>query len=59
MESYTHRAKIYGFECYFNENTGEVQGTNWFNEKMIDVFIWIDVNISSNEMFKIEIIEKL
>ncbi len=59
MQTYTHKAKLYGFECYFNEDTGEVQGTNWFNEKMIDLFVWIDLHFTQNEMFRIEIIEKL
>ena len=59
MKSYTHIAKIYGFRCYFNEETGEVEGINWLNEKMIQLFIWIDLTFSDNEQFKIEIIEKL
>lgn len=59
MKSYTHIAKIYGFKCYFNEDNGEVEGTNWLNEKMIELFVWIDLTFSDNEQFKIEIIEKL
>lgn len=59
MQEYTHKAKLYGFPCFFNENTGDVQGSNWFNEKMIDLFIWLDLTFTSNEEFKIEILEKL
>lgn len=59
MEGFTHRAQLYGFNCWFNENTGDVQGTNWFNEKMIDIFIWVDINLTQNDEFKIKIIDKL
>lgn len=36
---FTHRAKMYGFNCYFNEETMEVKGTNFFNNFMIGCFI--------------------
>jgi len=42
MEGYTHLAELYGFRCWFNEDTNEVRGTNWFNEQMISVMTWID-----------------
>ena len=56
---FTHLAKIYGFECFFNENTGDVEGTTWFNQKMIEFFIWIDVTFTSNDAFKIKLLQKL
>lgn len=59
MDSFTHIAKIYGVRCYFNENTGDIEGTNWLNQKLIEMFIWIDLNLTDNEMFKIQILEKL
>lgn len=59
MDDYTHIAKVYGFKCYFNENTGDVAGTNWFNNKMIELFVWLDVNLTENEQFAFEIIERL
>lgn len=59
MKPYTHIAKIYGFKCYFDEDTGEIEGVNWFTNKLIEIFVWLDVTFSSNEAFKIEIIEKL
>ena len=59
MKEYTHIAKIYGFKCYFNENTGEVEGTNWVNDKLIELFVYIDITLTKNEFFKIELIEKL
>ncbi|WP_419788847.1 hypothetical protein HDF19_11990 [Mucilaginibacter sp. E4BP6] len=59
MKNYTHIAKIYGFKCYFNENTGEIEGVNWIENKLIELFVWIDVTFTSNDAFKIEILEKL
>jgi hypothetical protein len=56
---YTHIAELYGFRCYFNENTNEVVGTNWFNDKMIDLCTWIEQNIGLNDGFYIKIIQKL
>lgn len=56
---FTHRAKIYGFNCYFNENTMEVRGTNWFNELMIDLFVKIEQVKPINDGFVIHKGEKL
>lgn len=58
-EKFTHLAKIYGIECYFNENTNELKGTNWFNNLLIDFFIWLDITFDFNEYFAIELIKKL
>lgn len=59
MEGYTHLAELYGFRCWFNEDTNEVKGTNWFNDKMIDLMTWIDVTFEINDGFYFKIIEKL
>lgn len=59
MEGYTHLAEIYGFRCWYNDDTGEVLGTNWFNEKMIDFFVWLDTTFEVNDGFYIKVIEKL
>lgn len=59
MEGYTHLAELYGFRCLFNEDTNEVKGINWFNEKMIDIFIWVDVTFEISDGFYIKLIEKL
>ena len=50
---FTHRAKIYGFNCYFNEDTMEVKGTNFFNEMMIELFIKIEQVKPINDGFVI------
>jgi hypothetical protein len=59
MESYTHLAEIYGIKCYFNIDTMEVKGINWFNEHLIDVFLWIEQHFPINDAFAIKIIEEL
>lgn len=59
MKDFTHIAEIYGFRCYFNENTGDIKGTNWWNEKMIDLFVWLDVTFCLGDGFYIKIIEEL
>lgn len=57
---YTHLAELYGFRCYFNIDTNEVEGTNWFNDKMIELFIWLDVEVLQfNEYFEVKIIKEL
>ena len=59
MEGYTHLAEIYGVRCYFNEYTNEMKGINWFNEKLIDFFIWLDTTFTFNDGFYIKIIKRL
>ena len=50
---FTHLAKIYGFSCYFNDETMEVLGTNWFNETMIGFFIKLEHIKPMNDGFVI------
>lgn len=59
MKSFTHLAEIYGFRCYYNVHTCEVKGTNWINEKMIDLLSWMDVKLFFNDGFEIVLIEEL
>lgn len=59
MENYTHLAEIYGVRCWYNDRTYEVKGTNWFNSRMIDFFLWIDVTFGVNDGFYIKVIEEL
>lgn len=56
---FTHIAELYGFKCYFNADTNEVKGTNWLNDQLIDLFIWLDTNFFENEYFAIKIISEL
>ena len=62
-KGFTHLSKLYGFRCYtkflYDEGV-EVEGTNWLNKKMIDLFGWLDVEIiQQSEGFEIEILEEL
>lgn len=59
MKDYTHLAELYGFRCYFNEYTNEVEGTNWFNDQMISLCTWLDVKFGINDGFYLKIIEKI
>lgn len=57
--NYTHLAELYGFRCWYNDDTGEIKGTNFFNDKMIDLFIWIDITFEINDCFCVKIIKEL
>lgn len=47
-ERYTHLAKFYGIPCYFNENTDELDGRNWFYDKLLIIAIGIEMLFPSN-----------
>ncbi len=49
------KAKYRGIPAYFDINTMELIGRNWFYDLLIDVNVWIDVNIVGVEAFPIEI----
>ena len=59
MTKYTHIAELYGVRCYYNEFTGEIEGTTWFNEKLLSAFIWFDITFNINDGFYIKLIERL
>ena len=59
MDEFTHLAEIYGLRCYFNIETNEVKGVSWFNEKIIDIFLWIESTFPINYSFEVTIIEEL
>lgn len=57
---FTHIAELYGFRCFYNIETSDVMGTNWYNDKMIELFIWLDVELFQfNEFFEIKLIREL
>lgn len=62
-KGYTHLGKYSGFYCYvkYEDDFGvDIVGTNWIRELMINIFVWIEVNIySPNEAFVIEEIREL
>jgi hypothetical protein len=52
------KAKYRGIPCYFNIFTCEIEGRNWFYDLLLDLNIWIDVNIVGVEGFPIIIEEE-
>jgi len=57
---YTHYAKFQTIPCYFNENTGEITGRNWFYSKVLDFMIFIELLFPTDcRGFPIEILEPL
>lgn len=59
MTEFTHLAELYGFRCYYNIHTNEVQGTNWFNDYMIELFLYLAVHVFEHEGFRLKIIKEL
>ncbi len=39
------RAYYRSIPCYFNPLTNEIMGRNWFWDILIDVNLWIDVDL--------------
>jgi len=56
---YTHIAKMYGFPCYFNDETMEVKGTNLINDLMIGLFIRIEQIKPINDNFVVQVGEPI
>ncbi len=55
---YTTFARIYGFKCFYNEGTSDVEATNWFNKMMINLCIRFDLRFLENKAFKIVLLKK-
>ena len=51
------KARYRGIPAYFDVFTGELKGRNWFYDLLIDVNVWLDVNIFLVEEFPIWIEE--
>ena len=51
------KARYRGIPAYFNLETNEIQGRNWIYDILIEINIWIDVNIVEIEEFPILIEE--
>ncbi len=58
-KKYTHLAEISGVKCWYNEETGEVKGTNWLRERAIDFFLWLDLSLDINDGFYIKLIKRI
>ena len=51
------KAKYAGIPCYFNLETSEIAGRNVFYNILIDIILWIDVNVACVDCFKVDIEE--
>lgn len=56
---FTHKARIYGIPCYFNEMDMSVEGTNWFYDKLIDFGTFIDTTFNISDGFYITDLKKI
>jgi hypothetical protein len=56
---FTHLAKMYGFNCYFNDKTMEIKGTTILNDLMIGLFIKLEEIKPSDDGFVIQMGEQL
>ncbi|RQO79129.1 hypothetical protein DBR40_05260 [Pedobacter sp. KBW01] len=59
MSKFTHIAKFYSIPCYFNEQTMDVKGTNFFYDKLIDIRIFIEDIFPSEDGYKIEVVKPI
>lgn len=54
MKDYTKKNASYrGIPCWYNPINDEITGKNWLCRRLIDVIVWIDVNILLVEQFSI------
>ena len=47
------KAYYHKVPCYFNPETGELSGRNWFMDLIIEALVYIDVYILEVDEFKI------
>lgn len=47
------KARYRGIPCFFNPDTYEIMGRTWFYDKLINLLMWIDIEILGVEEFKI------
>jgi hypothetical protein len=60
QKGFTHHGKIYGVPIYLTDDEDmNIEGTNWFNDKLVSFFVWFDTNFTQNEVFAISKGEKL
>lgn len=47
------KAHYRAIPAWFDESTGELEGRNWFYEILIEINVWLDVNVFDVEDFPI------
>lgn len=54
-KGYTHHGKLYGVPVYITDDEDmNVIGTNWFNDRLVSIFILLDMTFEINECFCIQ-----
>jgi hypothetical protein len=59
MKRFTHRARLYGFRVYFNPITQECKGMTYLEDFILEIFIWLAIEIFNHEGFTFTEVEKL
>lgn len=49
MKKATYRS----IPCFFNTETGDIKGQNKFYDLMLDIMIWLDVNVFEVDGFPV------
>jgi hypothetical protein len=52
------KAKYSGIPTYFDPMTNKLVGRNWFYNILLEIILWLDVNIFKVDTFKIDIEDK-
>ena len=51
-------ARYRGIPCWFDLETEELIGKNWFYDFLVDINVWLDINVFDVEEFPIWIEEE-
>lgn len=49
------KARYFGIPCYFNPETTDLRGRNKFYSFLLEIALWVDINIIGVEGFVIHI----
>lgn len=47
------KAHYNGVPCYYDEETGELEGRNKFYDILVDIHLWFDINVFEVDSFEI------
>lgn len=57
---FTHYAKFYSIPCYWNNDTNELKGRNWFYDFLLTIAVWIEFEFPTNDNgFPVQLGKKL
>lgn len=56
----THLVTFWNIPCYYNELTGDLAGTNWLYDDLLEIAVYLDRKLPSSwDGFKLKIIKEL